>query len=192
MRESSIRRSTGETEIYLQLCLDGQGKHDIHSGVGFLDHMLTLFAVHGGFDLTVRCQGDTEVDDHHSAEDIAICLGQALREALGDKKGIARYGDITLPMDEALILAAVDISGRGQAHCRLDLEKRMIGSFDAELVEEFFIALAANGGITLHLQQLAGKNGHHIAEGAFKACARALRKAVALTGGGIPSSKGVL
>ena len=192
MRESSIRRSTGETEITLQLCLDGQGKHDIHSGVGFLDHMLTLFAVHGGFDLTVRCQGDTEVDDHHSVEDIAICLGQAFREALGDKKGIARYGDITLPMDEALILAAVDISGRGQAHCQLELEKRMIGSFDAELVEEFFIALAANGGITLHLRQLAGKNGHHIAEGAFKACARALGKAVALTGGGIPSTKGVL
>lgn len=192
MRTAEVNRRTAETEITLRLALDGAGTGDIQSGIGFLDHMLTLFSRHGGFDLFLRCQGDTQVDDHHSAEDIGICLGQAFRQALGDKRGIVRYGDITLPMDEALILAAADISGRGQAYCELDLRDRRIGSFDTELVEEFFLAFAANAGITLHLRQLSGRNAHHIAEGAFKAVARALKAAVRVEGDDIPSTKGVL
>ena len=195
MRRSMIERKTAETDIRLTIDLDGTGRSDIHTGVGFLNHMLTLFARHGAFDLEVSCQGDTCVDDHHSVEDIGIALGEAFREALGDKRGIRRYGDITLPMDEALILAAADLSGRGGLYYALDIPTEKVGTFDTELTEEFFTALARNGGITLHLRQLAGKNAHHIIEGAFKACARALRQAVSIDPdcpGEIPSTKGTL
>jgi len=195
MRTSVIKRTTAETDIALTLNLDGSGKADIDSGVPFLDHMLTLLCSHGRFDLTLRCSGDTEVDDHHSAEDIGICLGEAFRQALGDKRGITRYGSITLPMDEALILCALDISGRAHLSYGLTLPTEKIGTFDTELGEEFFIALTRSAGITLHLTQLAGKNSHHILEGAFKAFARAMRQAVRIdpeTAGEIPSSKGVL
>ncbi len=195
MRTAEIRRKTAETDIELRLELDGSGESDIRTGVGFLDHMLTLFARHGGFDLTVRCEGDTFVDDHHSTEDIGICLGQAFREALGEKKGIARYGQRILPMDEALILAAADISGRGGCYYALEAPTEKVGSFDTELVEEFFIAFAREAGVTLHLRQLAGRNSHHILEGAFKAAARALGEAVAAderNAGRVPSTKGVL
>lgn len=195
MRNAMIERKTAETAISLRFSPDGSGKADISTGIGFLDHMLTLFAVHGRFDLTLRCAGDTQVDDHHSAEDIAICLGLAFREALGNKKGIIRYGSITLPMDEALILAAVDISGRGMFCDGLEFRTEKIGTFDTELIHEFFTAFAANAGITLHLRMLTGVNSHHIAEGAFKAAARALRQAVSIDPEAadlIPSSKGVL
>ena len=195
MRTSEIKRTTAETDIALTLSLDGTGKADIDSGVPFLNHMLTLFCSHGRFDLTLRCQGDTDVDDHHSVEDIGICLGEAIRQALGDKRGITRYGNITLPMDEALIQCALDISGRAYLACGLTLPTEKIGTFDSELGEEFFIALTRSAGITLHLVQQAGKNSHHILEGAFKAFARALRQAVRIdpeTAGEIPSSKGVL
>lgn len=195
MRNAQIDRKTSETEISLCLNLDGSGESDIQSGVGFLDHMLTLFARHSGFDLRLRCAGDTWVDDHHSVEDIGICLGKSLADALGEKRGVARYGDITLPMDEALILCAVDLSGRGGCYYALELPTQKIGSFDTELVEEFFIALCREAGITLHLRQLAGRNGHHIAEGAFKAFARALGKACAIdekNAGRVPSTKGTL
>ncbi len=195
MRSAEIRRKTAETDIELKLCLDGSGKADIDSGVGFLDHMLTLFAVHGGFDLYVRCKGDTQVDDHHSVEDIGIALGQAFAQALGDKKGIKRYGNMILPMDEALVLSAVDISGR--AHLELDLPVRAkkVGSFDTELVEEFFTAFTGNSKITLHVRKLSGRNTHHIIEGAFKSVARSLREAVSADpafAGRVPSSKEVL
>ena len=195
MRTSEIKRTTAETDIALTLNLDGSGKADIDSGVPFLDHMLTLLCSHGRFDLTLRCSGDTAVDDHHSAEDIGICLGEAFRQALGDKRDITRYGSITLPMDEALILCALDISGRAHLSYGLSLPTEKIGTFDTELGEEFFIALTRSAGITLHLTQLAGKNSHHILEGAFKAFARAMRQAVRIdpeTAGEIPSSKGVL
>ncbi|MBQ4043528.1 MAG: imidazoleglycerol-phosphate dehydratase HisB [Clostridia bacterium] len=195
MRTSEIKRTTAETDIALTLNLDGSGKADIDSGVPFLDHMLTLLCSHGRFDLTLRCSGDTAVDDHHSAEDIGICLGEAFRQALGDKRGITRYGSITLPMDEALILCALDISGRAHLSYGLTLPAEKIGTFDTELGEEFFIALTRSACITLHLTQLAGKNSHHILEGAFKAFARAMRQAVRIdpeTAGEIPSSKGVL
>ena len=195
MRQAEIRRETAETSIALALNLDGTGAGEIHSGVGFLDHMLTLFARHGGFDLAVSCTGDTWVDDHHSVEDVGICLGQAFREALGEKKGVCRYGQRVLPMDEALILAAVDLSGRGGCYYALDVPTQKVGSFDTELIEEFFIAFAREAGLTLHLRQLAGKNSHHILEGAFKATARALREAVAIDAsdaGRVPSTKGVL
>ena len=195
MRTSEIKRTTAETDIALTLNLDGSGKADIDSGVPFLDHMLTLLCSHGRFDLTLRCSGDTAVDDHHSAEDIGICLGEAFRQALGDKRGITRYGSITLPMDEALILCALDISGRAHLSYGLTLPTEKIGTFDTELGEEFFIALTRSACITLHLTQLAGKNSHHILEGAFKAFARAMRQAVRIdpeTAGEIPSSKGVL
>lgn len=195
MRQAEIRRKTAETDIVLSLDLDGTGEAEVQTGVGFLDHMLTLFARHGGFDLRVQCAGDTWVDDHHSAEDIGICLGQALREALGDKAGIARYGQRILPMDESLILVAADISGRGGCYYALEVPAQKVGSFDTELAEEFFIALAREAGITLHLRQLAGSNSHHILEGAFKAAGRALREAVALDKrnvGRVPSTKGVL
>jgi imidazoleglycerol-phosphate dehydratase len=195
MRESEIKRKTAETDISLSLCVDGTGKAEISTGIGFLDHMLTLFARHGRFDLCVTCKGDTCVDDHHSTEDIGIALGQALRQALGDKKGICRYGDIILPMDEALILASVDISGRGMLCLSAEFRTEKIGTFDTELVEEFFQAFATNAGITLHIRQLDGKNSHHIAEGMFKAVARALRKAVSIDEAArdeIPSTKGVL
>lgn len=192
MQASKIKRKTAETDIALEFKANGSGKCKINSGIGFMDHMLTLFACHGGFDLTLNCKGDTEVDDHHSAEDIGICLGKAFKEALGDKKGIARYGDIILPMDEALILAAVDISGRATLNYDVNIKAKKIGSFDTELIEEFLIAFVNNAGITLHLKQLAGRNSHHIAEAVFKAVARALRKAVKVEGDAIPSSKGVL
>lgn len=195
MRSSEIRRTTAETDIRLSINLDGTGKAEISTGVGFLDHMLTLFARHGIFDLSVNCQGDTYVDDHHSVEDIAIALGQAIRKALADKRGIFRYGDITLPMDEALVLVAVDVSGRGMLCYNAEFRTEKIGTFDTELVEEFFQALAVNSGITMHIRLLDGKNSHHIAEAMFKAAARALRKAVAMDPDAmddIPSTKGVL
>ena len=192
MQASKIKRKTAETDIALEFKANGSGKCKINSGIGFMDHMITLFACHGGFDLTLNCKGDTEVDDHHSAEDIGICLGKAFKETLGDKKGIARYGDIILPMDEALILAAVDISGRATLNYDVNIKAKKIGSFDTELIEEFLIAFVNNAGITLHIKQLAGRNSHHIAEAVFKAVARALRKAVKVEGDAIPSSKGVL
>lgn len=195
MRESEIKRKTAETDISLSLCVDGTGKAEISTGIGFLDHMLTLFARHGRFDLCITCKGDICVDDHHSTEDVGIALGQALRQALGDKKGICRYGDIILPMDEALILASVDISGRGLLCLSAEFRTEKIGTFDTELVEEFFQAFAANAGITLHIRQLDGRNSHHIAEGMFKAVARAMRKAVSIDEAArdeIPSTKGVL
>ena len=175
--------------------LDGSGQAEIETGIGFLDHMLTLFAKHGRFDLIVHCKGDTQVDDHHSAEDIGICLGQAFREALGDKKGICRYGDTILPMDEALILSAVDISGRSFLGYGLEIPAEKVGTFDTELVEEFWIAFTANAGLSLHLRQLSGRNSHHIIEGAFKSAARSLRKAVSIDrdfADEIPSTKGLL
>lgn len=193
MRTSEITRNTAETKISLKLNLDGTGKSQIDTGVGFLNHMLTLFAAHGKFDLTVTCSGDTEVDDHHSVEDIGICLGQAFQAALGDKRGITRYGSFLLPMDEALILSAVDISGRSCLSYGLDIPTEKIGTFDTELVEEFFLGFTRNCPMSLHLRQLAGTNSHHIVEGAFKSVGRALKAAVALDGSNdIPSTKGVL
>ena len=193
MRTSDITRNTAETKIQLKLNLDGTGKADIDTGVGFLNHMLTLFAAHGKFDLTVKCAGDVEVDDHHSVEDIGICLGQAFQAALGDKRGITRYGSFLLPMDEALILCAVDISGRSCLCYGLEIPTEKIGTFDAELVEEFFLGFTRNCPMSLHLRQLSGTNSHHIVEGAFKSVGRALKAAVALDGSNeIPSTKGVL
>ncbi len=195
MRKASIERKTAETDISLALALDGSGVSDIQSGVGFLDHMLNLFARHGRFDLRVKCQGDTQVDAHHSVEDIGICLGQAFREALGDKKGIARYGDTTLPMDEALILTAADISGRAYLACELSIPAQKVGDFDTELVAEFWAAFVRSAACTLHIRQLAGMNSHHIIEGVFKSAARTLRKACAIDpslGDEVPSTKGTL
>lgn len=195
MRSAEIRRKTAETDIQLALDLDGTGKGDVATGCGFLDHMLTLFARHGRFDLTARCWGDTYVDDHHTVEDIGICLGDALRQALGDKRGIARYGSCILPMDEALVLTAVDLSGRGLLCCDLDIPTEKVGTFDTELTEEFLMALARRGDMTVHVRQLAGRNSHHIIEGTFKSLARSLGQAVALdprSAGEIPSTKGVL
>ncbi len=195
MGNSEITRKTAETEINLSLSLYGTGKSQISTGCGFLDHMLTLFAKHGRFDLEVMCKGDTYVDDHHSVEDIGICLGMAFAEALGNGAGITRYGHIILPMDEALIMAAVDISGRGHLEFGLEIPTEKVGSFDTELVEEFFIAFTRKSNMTLHIQQLAGKNSHHIIEGAFKAVARCLNMAVTIQEAyrnEIPSTKGVL
>lgn len=195
MRIGEIERTTKETSITLRLDLDGSGQSDIDTGVGFLDHMLTLFSRHGMFDLTITCDGDTYVDDHHSVEDIGICLGTAFRQALGDMAGINRYGSIILPMDEALIMAAVDISGRSYLGFDFQIPAHKVGTFDTELVEEFFLAFVRNANITLHLRQLAGTNSHHIIEGAFKAFGRVMRQAAALDpslGGQIPSTKGVL
>ena len=193
MRTAEIIRKTAETDIMLTLNLDGTGKSTIATGVGFLDHMLTLFAAHGKFDLTVKCQGDTYVDDHHSAEDIGICLGKAFSEALGEKRGITRYGSFLLPMDEALIQTAVDISGRSFLGYGLEIPTEKIGSFDTELVEEFWLAFVRQCPMSLHIRQLAGKNAHHIVEGCFKSVARSLRIAVASDGtDDIPSTKGVL
>ena len=193
MRVSNIERNTNETKIKLTLNLDGSGKAEIQSGVGFLDHMLTLFAAHGKFDLTVACKGDIEVDDHHTVEDIGICLGKAFEEALGEKRGINRYGSFILPMDEALILSAVDLSGRSYLGYGLEIPAQKIGSFDTELVEEFFLAFVRQCPMSLHLRQLAGSNSHPIAEGAFKSVARALKAAVATDGSdAIPSTKGLL
>ena len=193
MRTAQITRRTAETDIMLTLNLDGTGKSTVKTGVGFLDHMLTLFAAHGKFDLEVTCQGDTWVDDHHSAEDIGICLGQAFQTALGDKRGITRYGSFLLPMDEALIQTAVDISGRSYLGYGLEIPTEKIGTFDTELVEEFWLAFVRCCPMSLHIRQLAGRNSHHIVEGCFKSVARSLKAAVASDGTNeIPSTKGVL
>ena len=177
MRTAEIMRKTNETDIRLSLDLDGQGKSRVRTGVGFLDHMLTLLARHGGMDLELTCDGDTQVDDHHSVEDIGIALGQAFDQALGEKRGVRRYASLCLPMDEALILCAVDLSGRGGYYEELAIPTEKIGSFDTQLVYEFMWAFAANARLTLHLRKLAGRNSHHIVEGAFKALGRALREA---------------
>ncbi len=190
-RQATIARKTAETDIALTLSLDG-GAVEINSGVGFLDHMLTLFARHGGFGLTLTCAGDVQVDDHHSVEDIGICLGKAFDEALGDRRGIARYGSMLLPMDEALILCALDISGRSMLCADLGELPPKVGTFDTELVEEFLLAFTRHFPITLHLRRMAGSNTHHIIEGSFKALGRALRQAVAVVSDEIPSTKGVL
>ncbi|MBR6595510.1 MAG: imidazoleglycerol-phosphate dehydratase HisB [Oscillospiraceae bacterium] len=195
MRTAEIIRKTGETDIALRLNLDGTGKGNIATGCGFLDHMLTLFARHGRFDLDVSCKGDTWVDDHHTVEDIGIALGQAFAQALGDKRGIYRYGDVALPMDETLILSAVDISGRDYLGFALEIPAQKVGTFDTELVEEFWLGFVRNARITLHIRLLAGTNSHHIIEGAFKSVARSLRAAVAIdpvAANEIPSTKGVL
>ena len=195
MRAATIERNTAETKIKLSLCLDGSGKTEINTGVGFLDHMLTLFARHGRFDLAVSCVGDTYVDDHHSVEDIGICLGLAIAEALGDMKGITRYGNFALPMDEALILVALDLSGRSYLGYGLEIPTEKVGTFDTELIEEFFLAFTRTAKMTLHIRQLSGKNSHHIIEGCFKGLGRALRQAVAIDpafADEVPSTKGVL
>ncbi len=195
MRNAEIIRKTKETDIILSINLDGKGESNLNTGCGFLDHMLTLFTKHGRFNLEVTCRGDVEVDYHHTVEDIGICLGLAFKKALGDKKGINRYGDTVLPMDEALILSAVDVSGRSFLAYNLNPRAKRVGDFDVELVEEFFIAFTSNAGINLHVTQLAGKNTHHILEGAFKSVARSLKTAVAVNkelGDEIPSTKGVL
>lgn len=195
MRQAEIIRRTGETDVRIELELDGNGTCEIHTGVGFLDHMLELFARHGRFNLLVSCKGDTRVDDHHSVEDIGIALGQAFDQALGERKGIVRYGQMILPMDESLILTAADLSGRGLLVYDLHIPTEKVGTFDTELTEEFFRALAHNARCTLHIRQLAGSNSHHIIEGAFKSTARSLRAAVRVDpecAGEIPSTKGVL
>ncbi len=195
MRKADIKRKTGETDISLSLNLDGKGEGKIETGCGFLDHMLNLFAKHGRFDLVVKAKGDTYVDYHHTVEDIGISLGLAFKKALGDKAGITRYADTTLAMDEALILTAVDLSGRAFFVKDLDIKANKVGDFDTELVEEFLIAFSSNAGITLHVRQLSGSNAHHIIEGIFKSLARTLKKAVAIDStlnGEIPSTKGVL
>ncbi len=195
MRNATIERKTAETDIKLSLNIDGTGKSSISSGCGFLDHMLTLFAKHGRFDLTANCAGDTNVDYHHTVEDIGIVLGSAFKQALGDKRGIERYGDIILPMDEALILTAVDLSGRAYLGYELDIPTEKVGDFDTELVKEFWLGFIRTAECTLHIKQLAGGNSHHIIEGAFKSAARSISKAVKINPdyiGEIPSTKGVL
>ena len=193
MRTSTITRKTAETGITLTLNLDGSGKSEIATGCGFLDHMLTLFAAHGQWDLTLSCKGDTYVDDHHTVEDVGICLGKAFAEALGEKRGITRYGSFILPMDESLILSAVDLSGRSYLGYELAIPAQKVGTFDSELVEEFFLGFVRQCPMSLHIRKLAGTNSHHIAEGAFKSVARALRAAVATDGSDkVPSTKGVL
>lgn len=195
MREAIISRNTTETTISLKLLLDGAGKADIHTGCGFLDHMLTLFSKHSGFDMTLHCTGDTFVDDHHTVEDTGIVLGQALREALGDCRGITRYGSMLLPMDDALVQVALDISGRAYLGYAVSIPAQKVGGFDTELVEEFLQALCRALSLTLHVQQLSGHNAHHVIEAVFKGLGRAMRQAVALDSQSphtIPSSKGVL
>ena len=195
MRTAQIDRKTAETDISLTLCLDGRGDSDIQTGCGFLDHMLTLFAKHGHFDLRVYCTGDTYVDDHHTVEDVGIALGQAFQQALGEKRGICRYGNMILPMDEALILSAVDLSGRSHLSCQLDIPTQKVGTFDTELVEEFWLGFVRNCGCSLHIMQLAGSNSHHIIEGAFKSVARSMGAAVSIDmafADDIMSTKGVL
>ncbi len=195
IRKAEIKRETAETKIALSLSLDGKGKSNINTGCGFLDHMLTLFASHARFDLSVECKGDVEVDYHHSVEDIGISLGKAFAEAIGDCKGIRRYGNMMLPMDESLVLCALDVSGRAYLNYGLDIKTEKIGDFDTELIEEFFLAFVRNANITLHIKQLDGRNSHHIAEAAFKAFARAMRQAVEIDASAkdeIPSTKGVL
>ena len=194
MRTASIDRQTAETKIALRLNIDGSGKSEIHTGVGFLDHMLTLFAKHGLFDLTVKCDGDTQVDAHHTTEDIGICLGQAFREALGDKRGIVRYGHIVLPMEETLVTLAVDLSGRNYMVFDAPMTSPKIGEFDSELVEDFWYAFTSNALCNLHVLMHYGRNSHHIAEAIFKAAARALRIATTIDPRqtGVPSTKGTL
>ncbi len=195
MRTSQIKRKTAETDIALSLNLDGSGKSDIRTGCGFLDHMLTLFARHGRFDLNVLCRGDVEVDFHHTTEDVGIVLGAAFGEALGDKRGIERYGDTVLLMDEALVLTAVDLSGRAYLGYGLEVPTEKVGSFDTELVQEFWMVFVRSAACTLHIRQLSGGNSHHIIEAAFKSAARSLKKAVSINAacaGEIPSTKGVL
>ena len=195
MREASVKRTTKETDIALTLNLDGEGRGEISTGVGFLDHMLTLFCAHSGYDLSVKCVGDVEVDDHHSVEDIGIALGQAFAKALGDKRGVHRYGYMILPMDETLILSAVDLSGRAHLSYGLDIPSPQVGTFDTELVEEFFLSFVRNAALTLHVKKMAGKNSHHIIEGAFKSVARSLAKATAIDAARadvVPSTKGIL
>ena len=195
MRTAELNRKTTETDIAVRLDLDGNGNSEISTGCGFLDHMLTLFSKHGRFDLSVFCEGDVEVDFHHSGEDIGITLGTAFNEALGDRRGIRRYGEFTLPMDEALVQSVIDCSGRGFLSFDLEIPTEKVGDFDTELVEEFFIAFARNSGMTIHIRKISGKNSHHIIEGAFKAFARALKEAVDVDpdfSDDIPSTKGVL
>ena len=195
MRNAEINRKTAETDIVLKLELDGKGESNIDTGVGFLDHMLTLFAKHGRFDLTVKCEGDTYVDDHHTVEDIGIALGEAFSQALGDKKGINRYGSAIIPMDESLILTAIDFSGRCYLGFDLDIPTAKVGTFDTELVEEFWMAFARSAACNLHIRKLAGTNSHHIIEGAFKSAARSARQAASVDtafADEIPSTKGVL
>ena len=195
MRTSEISRVTAETDIKLSIDLDGRGVSDVDTGVGFLDHMLILFSKHSRIDLSVRADGDTYIDDHHTVEDIGIALGRAVAEALGDKKGITRYGSCILPMDEALIMTAVDISGRAHLSFDLDIPAEKVGSFDTELVEEFWLGFVRNAAVTLHIKQLDGSNSHHIIEGAFKSAARSLRQAVAIEeayADEVPSTKGLL
>ena len=195
MRTAKLRRTTGETDVAVVLDLDGTGKSEISTGCGFLDHMLTLFARHGRFDLTVQAKGDIWVDDHHTVEDVGITLGDAFARALGEKRGVTRYGSTILPMDEALILTAVDLSGRGLLCYDLAIPTEKVGTFDTQLAGEFFAAFARRADVTLHVKQLAGANSHHIIEGAFKSLARSLRTAVAIdpaAAGEVPSTKGVL
>ncbi|MBS7359267.1 MAG: imidazoleglycerol-phosphate dehydratase HisB [Oscillospiraceae bacterium] len=195
MRTAEITRNTGETKIYLKLNVDGTGNSDVSSGCGFLDHMLTLFAKHGRFDIVLRCDGDTEVDYHHTTEDIGICLGLAFKEALGEKRGIVRYGSMLLPMDETLILSAIDFSGRGCLRFTADIPAQKVGGFDTELVEEFWLAFVRNSDSTLHIKQLDGTNSHHIIEGMFKSVARSIKDAVKVEDkykDEIPSTKGML
>lgn len=193
-RQATINRQTGETNITVTLDLDGSGRCDIATGVPFFDHMLNAFGRHGLFDLTVRATGDVDVDAHHTVEDTGIVLGQAFAEALGDKAGITRFADAVIPMDETLVQAAVDISGRGQAYCDLPLPTERVGNFDTELAVEFFYAFARDAALTLHVRELAGQNSHHIIEAAFKACGRAMRYACELDPRvqGVPSTKGSL
>ena len=194
-RTATITRTTKETDIQLTIGLDGTGATSIQTGIGFFDHMLDALGRHGLFDLTVSAKGDLHVDGHHTVEDTGIVLGQAFAAALGDKRGIVRYGDIALPMDETLVLAAVDISGRGGLYWQMDIPWQMVGEFDSTLAKEFFIAFATNAGVTLHVQQLAGENVHHIVEALFKAVARALRAAVAIdpqAADALPTTKGAL
>ena len=195
MRTAEVRRRTGETNIMVRLDLDGIGESDIKTGVGFMDHMLTLLASHGRFDLEVFAEGDTWVDDHHTTEDLGIALGQAFTDALGEKRGIRRYGSAIIPMDEALILTAVDISGRACLGYEMDIPAEKVGTFDTELVEEFLTGFVRKAEMTIHVRKLAGKNSHHIIEGAFKSLARSLREAVSIDPefiDEIPSTKGVL
>ena len=195
MRRSEIKRATKETDIHLLLCLDGTGKSEIDTGCGFLNHMLTLFAAHGRFDLNISCKGDYDVDYHHTVEDVGICLGLAFREALGAKKGINRYGNMLLPMDEALVMTAVDFSGRAFLVWDMEIPAQKVGDFDTELAGEFWQAFAGNSLCTLHFRQLSGKNSHHIIECAFKSAARSISQAVRINpelGGEVPSTKGVI
>lgn len=192
MRISEISRKTAETDISVRLCIDGEGKYSIESGVGFFDHMLSSFSKHSGFDLDVKCTGDTYVDFHHTVEDVGIVLGKAVKECLGDCKGIERFAYAMIPMDEALVISAVDVSGRGGAYITLDLQSNRVGDFDTELVYDFFESFAKEAGITLHIKQERGRNTHHIIEATFKSVARSLKYALRITSQGVPSTKGVI